>query len=132
MPGFASIATGGGRSLSALWESGDGELQRSWQHGQQPKDGGVVDRLAISESVRGIEPGRIDTDQAGPITTTSCDSWNDYDLIPCADGKTRRIKSGLMPLVNGIPGRVGLIRGYGNAIVPQIAAEFIKAYGDIK
>jgi len=27
----------------------------------------------------------------------------------------------------GLPGRVGLLRGYGNAIVPQVAAEFIKA-----
>lgn len=27
----------------------------------------------------------------------------------------------------GIPGRVGLMRGYGNAIVPQLAAEFILA-----
>jgi hypothetical protein len=32
------------------------------------------------------------------------------------------------PLAHGIPGRVGLLRGYGNAIVPQVAAEFIMAY----
>ncbi len=31
---------------------------------------------------------------------------------------------------HGIPGRVGLLRGYGNAIVPQVAAEFIGAYLD--
>jgi DNA (cytosine-5)-methyltransferase 1 len=32
-----------------------------------------------------------------------------------------------MPLATDIPGRVGRLRAYGNAIVPQVAAEFIKA-----
>lgn len=31
------------------------------------------------------------------------------------------------PLVDGFSGRLGLLRPYGNAIVPQIAAEFIQA-----
>ena len=31
---------------------------------------------------------------------------------------------------HGIPGRMGLLRGYGNAIVPQVAAEFIMALSD--
>lgn len=31
---------------------------------------------------------------------------------------------------NGIPGRMGQLRAYGNAIVPQVAAEFIGAYMD--
>mgnify|MGYP000398042743 CR=1 FL=1 len=54
--------------------------------------------------------------------------WTEFELIPCADGKVRRIKPGLAPLVDGIPGRVGLIRGYGNAINPWVGAEFIGAY----
>lgn len=54
--------------------------------------------------------------------------WGGFDLIPCADGKARRIESGTFPLAHGIPGRVGLLRGYGNAIVPQVAAQFIQAY----
>jgi hypothetical protein len=29
------------------------------------------------------------------------------------------------PLAHGVSGRVGLLRGYGNAIVPQVAAAFI-------
>lgn len=31
------------------------------------------------------------------------------------------------PLASNLQGRVGLLRGYGNAIVPEIAAAFIKA-----
>ena len=31
-------------------------------------------------------------------------------------------------LGHGLPARGGRLRGYGNAIVPQVAAEFIKAY----
>lgn len=58
--------------------------------------------------------------------------WCSYELIPCRDGKSRRIESGSFPLADGVPGRVGLLRGYGNAIVPQVAAEFIKAFVEIK
>lgn len=58
--------------------------------------------------------------------------WSDYDLIPCRDGKARRIEPGSSPLAHGVPGRVGLLRGYGNAINPYVAAEFIKAYLETK
>jgi len=35
-------------------------------------------------------------------------------------------------LADGIPGRVGLLRGAGNAIVPWLAAEFIAAWADCR
>jgi DNA (cytosine-5)-methyltransferase 1 len=54
-------------------------------------------------------------------------SWAGFDVIQCRDGKARRVESGTFPLADGISGRVGLLRGYGNAIVPQLAAEFINA-----
>ena len=53
--------------------------------------------------------------------------WGNPDWLLCRDGKWRPVESGTFPLAHGVPGRVGLLRGYGNAIVPQIAAEFIKA-----
>ncbi|WP_458038810.1 DNA cytosine methyltransferase [Pantoea ananatis] len=54
--------------------------------------------------------------------------WSGADWLGCRDGKFRPVESGTFPLANGIPARVGRLRGYGNAIVPQVAAEFIKAF----
>lgn len=51
--------------------------------------------------------------------------WSNAEWIGC-DGKQRPTKPGLFPLANGIPSRVGRLRAYGNAIVPQLAAEFIR------
>lgn len=39
-------------------------------------------------------------------------------------------QSGLVPVLHGVPGRVGGIKAAGNAIVPQAAAEVIRAYMD--
>ena len=54
--------------------------------------------------------------------------WADLEWLPCRDGKARPTQPGLFPLAHGVPGRVGLLRGAGNAIVPQVAAAFIEAY----
>lgn len=53
--------------------------------------------------------------------------WAASVVLPCTDGKSRRIEPGSFPLAHGVPGRVGLLRGYGNAINPWLAAEFILA-----
>lgn len=58
--------------------------------------------------------------------------WSSSIWLPCSDGKARRIEPTIFPLAHGVPGRVGLLRGAGNAIVPQVAAEFIRAYQEIK
>ncbi|HEI0612153.1 TPA: DNA cytosine methyltransferase [Escherichia coli] len=58
--------------------------------------------------------------------------WSDADWLGCRDGKFRPVEPGTFPLANGIPARVGRLRGYGNAIVPQVAAEFVKAFMSCK
>ena len=73
------------------------------------------------------------------------------ERIGCRDGKTRRIESGIFPLVDGLPrgvvpsgdprspeyanntseARSMRLKGYGNAIVPELAAEFIISYMEV-
>lgn len=53
--------------------------------------------------------------------------WRDPDWLFCRDEKFRPVEPGTFPLAHGIPARVGRLRGYGNAIVPQVAAVFIRA-----
>lgn len=57
-------------------------------------------------------------------------AWSDSVAIQCRDGK-RRIapppESGILPMADELPHRVEQIRAYGNAIVPQVAAEFVMA-----
>jgi len=59
--------------------------------------------------------------------------WDTEDCvwIDCPDGKQRLVKSSIPLLAYGVSNRVGRLRGYGNAIVPQVAAEFIKAFMEV-
>ena len=100
--------------------------------------------------MRGLESGRGDdgvghpeihrherecvlADRVAPERTAQATPWADSILLPCIDGKLRPapVEPALFPLAYGISSRVGLLRGAGNAIVPQVAAEFIRAYTEI-
>ena len=55
--------------------------------------------------------------------------WEDCEIQTSEyDGKNRICKPGIPLLVNGIPGTMGGISGYGNAIIPQVAAFFIENF----
>jgi DNA (cytosine-5)-methyltransferase 1 len=100
----------------------------------------------------GLEHGSADqrladSERAG----THHGGWNDVDWLFCRDGKWRPVKSSVQCVADGISGgmvqsgdfvpastplaqstkaarRVMRLRGYGNAIVPQAAALFIRAF----
>ena len=72
------------------------------------------------------ESGRVASAAVRPVAETASHEWLGVDFIRCADGKARPVKPGILPVAHGVSGRVGLIRGYGNAIVPQVAAAFIE------
>jgi DNA (cytosine-5)-methyltransferase 1 len=60
--------------------------------------------------------------------TSQTDSqWKDADWLFCRDGKWRPVEPGTFPLAHGLPARVGRLRGYGNAIVPQAAQAIIES-----
>lgn len=61
-------------------------------------------------------------------------AWDDSINIYCRDRNYRPIpvEPALFPLANGVSNRVGLLRGAGNAIVPQVAAEVIAAYMSVE
>ena len=81
-------------------------------------------RLAERGSDRGVQHGTLD---ASPWQAPERAGW-----IDCADGKARRVEPSIFPLADGFPNRVGTLRGAGNAIVPQVAAEFVSAFMEVQ
>jgi hypothetical protein len=80
------------------------------------------------ESEQTIRSGRI----SPQLSSEGRGFWDNAEFIPCLDGKVRRTESGVAPLVDWFPGRVEQLRAYGNAIVPQVAEVFIRAYIEVK
>ena len=109
-----------------LWFVGLGDTHNSGSQGRQ----GVQERT--SELLAGTT-GLADWDtnpNSNPIyriAKTHDSFWGTADWIYCRDEKWRCVEPGKFPLVDGLPERVGYIEVFGNAIVPQIAAVFIKA-----
>lgn len=56
--------------------------------------------------------------------------WRTADWLGCRDGRWRPVEPGTFPLAHGVPNRVDHLRALGNAIVPQVAATFIRAFLD--
>ncbi len=96
--------------------------------------------------------GRVSSKIGRTISESEAKSWlqqfegsSAFDWLYCRDCKYRPIESGLKPLVDAVPrgmvhsgdprntqeARKMRLRGYGNAIVPTLAAEFISAYAEI-
>ena len=110
-------------------------------------DGSAVDwSLSIWWPCRDGKIRRIPSPQSGfqsvvdGVSAFLGDDW--HEGIAENEGAIRRLQEGavkitggmttLFPLCGTVPGRVGLLKGAGNAIVPPLAAEFIKAYMDYK
>ena len=104
------------------------------------------------------EPGWLDAQAHGHAAKTS--PWDRYAVVACTDGNSRRFEPESFPLVAGIPAkarpvisrlvelgfsakdaarivrearrnRIVQLQGYGNAIVPALAAEFILAVMEV-
>ncbi|MBM7131579.1 DNA cytosine methyltransferase [Dyella mobilis] len=98
---------------------------------------GLANTYLDRQSARGLSVRSGRQDKAAPIESGDGAHgwanplngfWADADWLFCTDGKWRPVEPGTFPLAHGIPARVGRLRAYGNAIVPQAAAAFIGAY----
>ena len=145
-----SVAEAGGAlrladSTGKRWDRGKDTARQAGRDCSQ--DSGADGGLADSDS--GQQPGQsilrgAESDRENAGWTQGCSEpescgelrerpgptngqWGAADWLLCRDGKWRPVEPGTFPLANGIPNRVGRLRGYGNAIVPQQAAEFLVA-----
>lgn len=109
-------------------------------------DGERKDSIGRVSPRAGVECQRDIVDRGRPSAPDN--PWRDADWLLCRDGKWRPVEPGSKPLVDGLPrgmgrvcdpsvpidaaqtaeARVGRLRGYGNAIVPSLAASVIKAF----
>ncbi|MDR0633904.1 MAG: DNA cytosine methyltransferase [Azoarcus sp.] len=117
--------------------AGDDDHESGWTR----PAGSVSAAGAVDELADAVRPGRakrragagggsiaggvrLDDPDPGPADGLR----RDADWLFCRDGKWRPVEPGTFPLAHGIPARVGRLRAYGNAIVPQVAAAFIQAF----
>ncbi len=104
-------------------DSGAEREQRSGRHLQQPQD----------ETARGMgDTGSERLEEQNVQHRHTLVEWQTATGILCLDGKSRRVEPRFQPLADGVSARVGRLRAYGNAIVPQVAAEFIRAFEECR
>ena len=97
---------------------------------QQPSGDSCGDHMADT-NVSGLRQRGGDHPPAGHGHTAAPEGrsghWDDHIWLTGSDGKARRSQPGLPLLAYGVSNRVGRLRAYGNAIVPPLAAEVVKA-----
>ena len=95
---------------------------RPWSSGSV---GGVVDTNDAGSQGRGfggdVRPER-------PAGAPGLDAWGGGGWVQCSDGRSRPTAPLARRVDDGVPARVGLLRGYGNAIVPQVGAVFVRSF----
>jgi DNA (cytosine-5)-methyltransferase 1 len=107
--------------------------KQSVRHKRNGRDAAVGDATGEGqqEQWREYRPrGEGSSGLVGLAMQVGVPEWNGPTIaVKCSDG-SRRISAqpGAFPLAHGLSARMGRLRGYGNAIVPQVAAKFIEAY----
>lgn len=114
---------------SGSLEGGAGNTEHDGSHGAALPGCSIEagDASEERQNISGESPGT-----GGSVVPGALCNWENSDWLYCRDGKWRPVEPGTFPLANGLPERVVRLRGYGNAIVPQVAAEFIRSYQQVK
>lgn len=98
---------------------------QEWRRRNEREDGGLGDTDGPRSQGLGISRQRA---CQWPAWTAGVAWLGRAEWWPCGDNKVRPFESGIPPVADGVPGRVVLILGAGNAIVPQVAAAFVTAF----
>jgi DNA (cytosine-5)-methyltransferase 1 len=113
-----------------------GDIQRSGQHRQLSEDCGVGVVLDDTNNC-GRQGGRANDrshaagkDGGSHVRAPGLFGGTRADWIACRDGRWRPIEPGTFPLVDAYPGRLGLLRLYGDAIDVEAFTNLIGAYLD--
>jgi DNA (cytosine-5)-methyltransferase 1 len=141
------------RAVLGAEGEGEGEGRQSRRVADVLVDAGTAHVVAIADDesrtvqLSQRKPRRADAEASAlhdGSRTGAPDPWRDVEWLECTDGKSRPIEPGLEPLAPRVSGRVvvrrsdhspedheyvanGALAGFGNAIVPQVAAVFIEA-----
>lgn len=121
-PGITLGDAGGqGSPLGSIAEEQRGDLRLEGAPVAEAGDRGfAVADATHQQQYRAGTPGPQRRDEHS-------DGGSDVEWVIGADGKARRVKSGIRLLAHGVPARVGKLRAFGNAIDPRPAAAFITA-----
>ena len=114
---FGDSAAGG------LGDSFGARLEGHSRDGDRGNEPGWVGAHTVGSA---SEAGATDSGRPGPTNGF----WASADWLASRDGKWRPVEPCTFPLAHGLPARVGRLRGYGNAINPHAAAEFVMAFMD--
>jgi len=118
---------GGCRPILRMGDS-SGDHLRGERGGRAatPREGGGAPRERERLRDDDRSTGRADDPEVGIQSI-----WDRPDWALCDDPggpRWRPIEPGTFPLAHGVPERVGRLRGYGNAIVPQLGAQFVRSF----
>ena len=128
-PSDLELPQGNGRDQR--WAEPDGRSVTPGRRPDELADSQCIGRHRWEKSCRSSGEGLSVTQRllhVGAGAGALNQPWRDVDWLYCRDGRWRSVAPGTFPLAHGVPGRVGRLRAYGNAIVPQVAAEIIKAF----
>jgi DNA (cytosine-5)-methyltransferase 1 len=128
------VDTGNGRESIDMADTLPTGRAEGWaESGNGPITGsrGLVELgNASSERLQGRRKQHSESERCVEVSGSPGSFWRDVEWIYCRDEKYRPTKPGIFPLVNGMPRRVGLLRGAGNAIVSPLAEAFIESWLD--